>query len=316
MKFKGTFSDRGLRALEKSLLPTLEKFGKTCQLLLGPDNLHFIQASQDTDGMQITASWAVSVLFEPETYRTISKKDNLIAFVFEIPLLLRVLKAAGNNAADSLEVKLAMRTLSIGPSTQPVSRPYLTFASKGHNLNMTQDLPVSKPYTAGQIDELNGIKDVTQLCLFYIDLQGEVQRLQAIADKMKGISATLTLTITRPGDLHLQVSGNSVQLGAEVRGLKVVPPNQAMAATPLGANSPEERLQEALQNHDAVTACIQQKHFARSLQSSQLTQPAQLLCGIAESGYVHFMFVYKDPMRDVGYDNDISLSYCLPVRED
>lgn len=91
-----------------------------------------------------------SVLFEPETYRTISKKDNLIAFVFEIPLLLRVLKAAGNNAADSLEVKLAMRTLSTGPWTQPVSRPYLTFASKGHNLNMTQDLPVSKPYTAGR----------------------------------------------------------------------------------------------------------------------------------------------------------------------
>ena len=89
-------------------------------------------------------------MFEPETYRTISKKDNLIAFVFEIPLLLRVLKAAGNNAADSLEVKLAMRTLSSGPSTQPVSRPYLTFASKGHNLNMTQDLPVSKPYTAGR----------------------------------------------------------------------------------------------------------------------------------------------------------------------
>ena len=89
-------------------------------------------------------------MFEPETYRTISKKENLIAFVFEIPLLLRVLKAAGNNAADSLEVKLAMRTLSTGPSTQPVSRPYLTFASKGHNLNMTQDLPVSKPYTAGR----------------------------------------------------------------------------------------------------------------------------------------------------------------------
>ena len=90
------------------------------------------------------------MLFEPETYRTISKKDNLIAFVFEIPLLLRVLKAAGNNATDSLEVKLAMRTLSSGPSTQPVSRPYLTFASKGHTLNMTQDLPVSKPYTAGR----------------------------------------------------------------------------------------------------------------------------------------------------------------------
>ena len=91
------------------------------------------------------------VLFEPETYRTISKNHNLIAFAFEVPLLLRVLKAAGNNAADSLEVKLAMRTLAGGPTQQPVSRPYLTFASKGHNLNITQDLPVSKPYTASRM---------------------------------------------------------------------------------------------------------------------------------------------------------------------
>jgi len=74
----------------------------------------------------------------------------LIAFVLEIPLLLRVLKAAGNNAADSLEVKLAMRTLAAGATSQQLPRPYLTFASKGHNLNMTQELPVSKPYTASR----------------------------------------------------------------------------------------------------------------------------------------------------------------------
>ncbi len=80
--------------------------------------------------------------------------------------------------------------------------------------------------------------------------------------------------------------------------------------------SPEGRLKEAARNNDSLTACIQQKHFAKSLQSSQLTQPAQLLCGIAESGYVHFMFVYKDPMKDVGYDDDISLSYRLPVRDE
>lgn len=100
MKFKGTFSDRGLRALEKSmkyrykytfvgfdwdtafagLLPTLEKFGKTCQLLLGPDNLHFIQASQDTDGMQITASWAVvRVYFVDSSSRNMP--DHRISFV-------------------------------------------------------------------------------------------------------------------------------------------------------------------------------------------------------------------------------------------
>ena len=43
------------------LLPTLEKFGKTCQLLLGPEDLHLVQTSQDTDGMQITARWAVVI---------------------------------------------------------------------------------------------------------------------------------------------------------------------------------------------------------------------------------------------------------------
>lgn len=92
-------------------------------------------------------------------------------------------------------------------------------------------------------------------------------------------------------------------------------------------------------------------------------QPAQLLCGIAERGaHVHFMFVYRDPLRSVrptvhaccaaatnvmqcscvvgtasfkrpagglldlplspslcsdgGYDDNVSLSYKLPVRED
>lgn len=103
------------------------------------------------------------VLFEHETYRSISKNHNLIAFVIEIPLLLRVLKAAGNNAADSLEVKLAMRTMPSGATTQPVSRPYLTFASKGNNLNMTQDLPVSKPYTASR-------KPSADMYIFVVDV--------------------------------------------------------------------------------------------------------------------------------------------------
>ena len=95
----------------------------------------------------------------------------------------------------------------------------------------------------------------------------------------------------------------------------VWPNQQQLRNGPCRANSPEERLKESAQNNDALTACIQQKHFAKSLQSSQLTQPAQLYCGIAETGYVHFMFVYKDPMRDAGFDDDISLSYQLPVRD-
>lgn len=34
-------------------------------------------------------------------------------------------------------------------------------------------------YLLAEIDELNRVKEVTQLCLFYVDLQGEIHRLQA-----------------------------------------------------------------------------------------------------------------------------------------
>lgn len=58
MKFKATLSDRGLRVLEKGFLPTLEKLGKRCQLLLGPEDVHLIQSPADTDGLQVTARLA------------------------------------------------------------------------------------------------------------------------------------------------------------------------------------------------------------------------------------------------------------------
>ena len=59
MKFKATLSDRGLRVLEKGFLPTLEKFGKQCQLLLGPEDVHLIQTTVHADGLQITARLAL-----------------------------------------------------------------------------------------------------------------------------------------------------------------------------------------------------------------------------------------------------------------
>lgn len=43
----------------------------------------------------------------------------------------------------------------------------------------------------------------------------------------------------------------------------------------------------------------------------------QVLCGIGETGgHVHFMFVYRDPFSEAGYDDKISLSYKLPVLQD
>ena len=61
------------------------------------------------------------------------------------------------------------------------------------------------------------------------------------------------------------------------------------------------------------------KHLSKALHSSQLTLPAQLLCGVAQGGgYLHVMFVYRDPAArdDQAYDDNVSLSYKLPVRDE
>ncbi|KAK9829193.1 hypothetical protein WJX72_004433 [[Myrmecia] bisecta] len=317
MKFKAVFSERGLRTLEKGLLPTLEKFGKSCQMLVGPEDLHLIQTGLNTDGMQITARWASDVLFEPDTYRVQSRHNNLIAFSFDLALLSRVLRAAAQNDADMLEMKLAMRSVPVSGGAQPVAKPFLTFVCRGHNLHMVQDLPITKPYPASEIDRLVLEKEVVTLCPYYLDLQGEIMRLQAIVDKLKSISSSMNLVTTKGGSLHIQVEAQGIQLGTEIQGLGVYPAAVAAENTPLATSTPEARLQEALDNGDAFMANIQIKHFAKSLHSSQLTSPAQLLCGIGENqGHVHLMFVYRDPNSEAGFDDNISLSYKLPVRDD
>ena len=49
----------------------------------------------------------------------------------------------------------------------------------------------------------------------------------------------------------------------------------------------------------------------------QVAAPGKLLIGIAENrGHVHFMFVFGDPFSDGGYDDNISLSYKMPIRDD
>jgi HUS1 checkpoint protein len=42
-----------------AFLPTLEKFGKTCHILLGPDEVFFIQRPVDADGANVTVRFSV-----------------------------------------------------------------------------------------------------------------------------------------------------------------------------------------------------------------------------------------------------------------
>jgi HUS1 checkpoint protein len=66
MRFKATISLDGLMALERRYLPTLEKFGKRCAVLLSPSEVYLVQDAHEADGMQISASLS-AVSSAPET---------------------------------------------------------------------------------------------------------------------------------------------------------------------------------------------------------------------------------------------------------
>ena len=60
------------------------------------------------------------------------------------------------------------------------------------------------------------------------------------------------------------------------------------------------------------SSCIAEAEApARPLLPCPLLRPAPAEGG----GHVHFMFVFRDPYNDAGYDDNISLSYKLPVRD-
>jgi hypothetical protein len=42
-----------------AFLPTLERFGKVCQVLLTPDTVTLVQTPQEADGAQLTISFQV-----------------------------------------------------------------------------------------------------------------------------------------------------------------------------------------------------------------------------------------------------------------
>ena len=65
--------------------------------------------------------------------------------------------------------------------------------------------------SGAEIDRLVADKDIAQMCPYYVDLQVEGPRLQAIVNKMKSISSTLTLVTTKHGHLHLQVAAEQVR---------------------------------------------------------------------------------------------------------
>ncbi|CAD7698791.1 unnamed protein product [Ostreobium quekettii] len=316
MRFKAVLSDQGIRLLDKGLLPTLEKFGQTCQLLLSLEDVHFVQDVVDTTGTQVIARVAINELFNSGSIRLESRYRNLIGFEFEVSLLRRVFKSAETNGADRIEVKLANKSVPLAAG-ESESRPFLTFAVTGENMNMVHELQIGPPFKPAQIDNILAEVESTSLCPFYLDVQPIIGQMQLQMERLKSMGDSLNLSLSKMGELYLTMRGEGLFLMSELGGLLVLPEGAAIEATARRPETAEERLQESLEMEQAAGVDVQTKHLSRSLAASQLTQPAQLLCGIGENGgYVHFMFVYRDPLSTAGFDDSMSLSFKLPVREE
>lgn len=81
--------------------------------------------------------------------QVVSKHKNLIGFKFEVAHLRGALRAANNSEADSIEVKLAIRSkaYSAEPGGNP-QKPFLCLTSRGMSSNMTHEIPIGPPLTA------------------------------------------------------------------------------------------------------------------------------------------------------------------------
>eukprot|EP00798_Chlamydomonas_sp_ICE-L_P020003 gene20003-26716_t len=318
MRFKASFTDRGKHILEKGFLPTFEKFGKTVQLLLGPEDVHLVQTSLNTDGSFVTCRFAVDVLFDPTTYRIQSKHKSLIALNLDVQLLLRVLRGACANNSEWLDVKLAQRSVPApgGAEGETVSKPFLSFQGRGQSMSMVQDLPVSRPYPADEIDRLVANKEASTLCPFYLDLSPCAQTLHAMVDRMKSLGDTLMMATCKNGDLHLHVAAINALLGTQLRDLAVFPTEMAEQNSINRHLPAEQQLKEALDSGKASAAYLQLKHLSRVLTVGQLTQPSQMLCGISDTGsHLHIMYVFRNP-TDETYDDSVHLSFRLPLKDE
>lgn len=88
-------------------------------------------------------------LYEPDSWRVISRHKNLIGFKFELGHLRGALRAASNSEADSTEIKLAIRSKAYPAETPGIpQKPFLCLTSKGMSSNMTHEIPIGPPLNA------------------------------------------------------------------------------------------------------------------------------------------------------------------------
>jgi len=244
MKFRAVFSDSGVNILARRFLPCVEKFGRSVKLLLTDTDVIFLQSAAEADGLIVSVQLPKDLVFRD--YEIKSAHGNKIGLRLDAGLLLKVLRANEANDADHLDVKLVKRRY---PGSQEL-HPFLSFNSKGVNVSMVQDLPVSPPLPRGDIDAGLRAADPNPVP-YFLDLHRDLARVQAVVDRGRSIEDTLQLATTRSGSLHLRVSVPAVDLGTEIQGFQVFPSEMEAPEEGAGAGStPASRTSISAQNRD------------------------------------------------------------------
>lgn len=318
MKFKAFLTENGVFLLERRFFPALEKMGKICHLFLTRQNVYFLHNLLSPDGVQSIAQFHCEALFDD--YRISSQNEDRIAFSIDISLLMRAVRSSvsicshlgatgsgAGSASDRLQIKLVKKL----PPNSTLPMPFLTFETKGYKSAVIQDVPISKPLSRAQVLELQTALDMAQDLPQTLVQVPDLNQLQNFVDRMKYVGDLLNVSISKYGDLHVQISKTLITLGAEFRKLLVV--GERAAAPPEDQNlSAQARSERAITRGDAQSVQVSVKHFSKSLQC-HLAKPDCAFYGIAPQGAcltVVFQFFVPGTHQT---DKSISLHCRLPV---
>lgn len=320
MKFKAFLTENGVNLLEKRILPALDKMGKICHLYFTRDHTFFLHNLLSADGTQSIAQFRKEALFDD--YRISSQNDDRIAFAIDLSLLHRALRSilnvyvefsshgGGAPGVNRIQIKLVKKL----PAHSTQSMPFLTFETKGYKSAVVQDVPISKPLSRSDMAELQEALDASQEMPRTLVRVPDMNRLEQFVDRMKHVGEVINVSISKYGDLHLQISTSLITLGAEFRKLLVLG-EQAEVPGDVGGDqnlTAQTRHQRAIQRGDAMMVQVSVKHFFKSLQC-HLAKPDCAFYGIAPHGAsltVIFQFFVPGTHQT---DKSISLHCRLPV---
>ncbi|CAK8533461.1 unnamed protein product [Lathyrus sativus] len=312
MKFKAFLTETGVNLLEKRFIPSLEKTSKTCHLYFTKTHTLFLHNLLNGDGIQSIAQFTNQILFDD--YRISSQNDDRIAFVIDLSLLLRALRSSVAICSDysaavpnRLQIKL-VKKLSQNCS---IAAPFLTFETRGFKSAVVQDIPISKPLSRAQVVELQSALDMAQDIPQTLIQVPDLNQLLNLVDRMKHVGDAVDVSISKYGDLSVQVSTTLISLGAEFRKLLVIG-EQANAPAEDQNLSAQTRSSRSISRGDAQSVQVSVKHFAKSLQC-HLAKPDCAFYGIAPQGScltVIFQFFIPGTRQT---DKSISYHCRLPV---